>query len=145
MSNQAGSIPCVVHGATGPTGQTPGMERKAAIDANSVGAQRVFMGRASAPPLSNSGAHHHGESETAAYIVRGVVRVYFGAGFREFVEARGGDFLFVPANMPHVEVNPSPDEPMEAILARGPDNTVVNLPDPVEHLTPVALEGAGTG
>ena len=145
MSNQPGSIPCVVHGASGATGQTPGMERKAAIDANAAGAQRVFMGRASAPPLSNSGAHHHGESETAAYVVRGVVRVYFGEGYREFVEAREGDFLFVPANMAHVEVNPSPDQPMEAILARGPDNTVVNLPDPVEHLTPVALERAGAG
>jgi uncharacterized RmlC-like cupin family protein len=121
------------------------MERKAAIDANAVGAQRVFMGRASAPPLSNSGAHHHGDSETAAYVVRGVVRVYFGEAFREFVEAREGDFLFVPANLAHVEVNPSPDEPMEVILARGPENTVVNLPDAVEHLTPVAAERTATG
>ena len=77
--------------------------------------------------------------------MRGVVRVYFGEGYREFVEAREGDFLFVPANMAHAEVNPSPDQPMEAILARGPDNTVVNLPDPVEHLTPVVLERAGAG
>ena len=145
MSNQAGGVPCVVHGAAGATGQTPGMERKAAIDANAVGAQRVFMGRASAPPLSNSGAHHHGDSETAAYVVRGVVRVYFGEAFREFVEAREGDFLFVPANLAHVEVNPSPDEPMEVILARGPENTVVNLPDAVEHLTPVAAERTATG
>ena len=143
MSNQLGSVPCVVHDAAGATAQTPGMERKAAIDANAVGAHSIFMGRASAPPLSNSGAHHHGDSETAAYVIRGVVRVYFGEGFREFVEAREGDFLFVPANMPHVEVNPHPKEPMQVILARGPENTVVNLPDPVEHLTPVALEGAG--
>ena len=133
------SVPRVVHGASGETAQTPGMERKAAIDARSVGAQRVFMGRVTAPPHSNSGAHHHGESETAAFVVRGTVRVYFGAGFGEFVEARAGDFLFVPAHLPHVEVNPSPDEPMEVILARGPDNIVVNLPDAVDHLTERAM------
>src|SRR5437763_14428967 len=145
MSNQPGSIPCVVHGASGATGQTPGMERKAAIDASAAGAQRVFMGRASAPPLSHSGAHHHGESETAAYVVRGVVRVYFGEGYREFVEAREGDFLVVPANMARVEEKPSPDPPMEAILARGRGDTGGDAPGAGEHITPTppSREGAG--
>ena len=56
------------------------------------------------------------------------MRVYFGENFEEFVEAGPGDFLFVPANTPHIEANPY-DVPQEAVLARYPDNIVVNLSD----------------
>lgn len=129
-----GKTPWVVHEAAAATSQTPGMERKSAIDEATVGASRIFMGRASAPPDSCSQIHHHGESETAAYVVRGRVRVYYGEGFRQYVEAGPGDFLFVPAHIHHIEMNPSLDEPMEVILARGPANTVVNIGDPPAHV-----------
>ena len=70
--------------------------------------------------------HHHGEAETAAYVLSGHIRVFFGEGFREFVEAGPGDFIFVPAHFPHIEGNVA-DEPAEAVLSRSPDNIVVNL------------------
>ena len=70
--------------------------------------------------------HHHGEAETAAYVLKGRIRVYFGEDFKEYVEAGPGDFIFVPAHMHHIEGNPY-DEPAEAILSRGPDNIVINL------------------
>jgi uncharacterized RmlC-like cupin family protein len=68
----------------------------------------------------------HGEAETAAYVLSGSIRVYFGDDFKEYIDAGPGDFIFVPANTPHIEGNVT-DEPAEAVLSRGPDNIVVNL------------------
>ncbi len=134
MSASKGMVPQVVHGADGDTNQTPGFDRRAAIDGASTGAARIFMGRAMAPPRSNSHIHHHGESETAAYVVKGRVRVYYGEGFQEYVEAGPGDYLFVPARLHHIEANPG-DEPLDVILSRGPDNTVVNIAEAPDHVS----------
>ena len=68
----------------------------------------------------------HGEAETAAYVLSGRVRVYYGEDFKEVVEAGPGDFLFVPPHTPHIEANPF-DEPHTAVLVRAPDNIVINL------------------
>ena len=110
------------------TAQTPGMERKAGIDSNTVGASKIWLGQVTCVPNTMGPPHHHGEAETAAYVVKGRIRVYFGEDLKEFVEAGPGDFIFVPANTPHIEGNPY-DEPAEAILSRGPDNIVVNIED----------------
>ena len=85
-----------------------------------------MAGAVTAAPHDQGPPHHHGEAETAAYILKGRVVVYFGEDFKESVEAGPGDFLFVPAYLPHIEANPY-DEPQQAVLARSPDNIVVNL------------------
>jgi len=51
------------------TAQTPGMERKAAINFARVGAQKIWAGTVSIQP--KTGAHHHGELESVIYVVRG--------------------------------------------------------------------------
>lgn len=102
------------------------MARRPGVD-GAVGATRVWMGVAVLPPGRDSGPHHHGEAETAAYVLRGRLRLSYGAGFRQSVEAGPGDFIFIPAGLPHVEANPSQTEPVEVLAARSPDNIVVNL------------------
>lgn len=126
---QKGTVPRVVHGneLSENTAQTLSMHRRAAVHAESTGASKIWMGWVTNAPGTDSGVHHHGEAETAAYVISGRVGVRFGEGFREYVEAGPGDFLFVPAWAPHIEVNPSPSEPSEVIVSRGPDNIVVNL------------------
>ena len=110
----------------GTTAQTRGMERRPGIDANTTGAKKVWLGLVTCAPNTMGPPHHHGEAETAAYVLSGHIRVYFGEGFREFVEAGPGDFIFVPAHFPHIEGNVA-NEPAEAVLSRSPDNIVVNL------------------
>jgi len=108
-------------------GQTGGMARFDAVSAQ-VGARGLWMGYVRLPPGAVSAVHHHGPHETAAYVLRGRLRVRFGEGLSQEVEAGPGDFLFVPAGLPHQEVNPSVDEPVEVVAARnGPENVVVNL------------------
>ena len=128
MSNAPkGDIPMVVHGTepgSQPT-QTPGMERTPALHKSSVGASKIWVGTVTCAPNEIGPPHHHGEAETAAYVISGHIRVYYGEDFKEYVEAGPGDFLFVPANTWHIEENPY-DAPSEQFLARGPDNIVIN-------------------
>ena len=121
-------VPMVVHGTRPPsdTAQTPGMERRPAIDAAAVGASKIWFGTVISAPNHKGPPHQHGEAETAAYVISGHVRVHYGENFEESVEAGPGDYLFVPAHLWHIEENPY-DEPSEQFLARGPDNIVINM------------------
>ena len=122
--------PYVVHGPQDPsaTAQTRGMVRSPGIVPGTAGASKIWLGLVTAAPHEQGPPHHHGEAETAAYILEGRVRVYFGEDFKEYVDAGPGDFLFVPAHVHHIEANPF-DEPQRAVLARSPDNIVINLED----------------
>jgi uncharacterized RmlC-like cupin family protein len=104
------------------------MERRPGITADTAGASRIWLGLVTAAPNEAGPPHHHGEAETAAYVLSGRVRVYFGENFEESIEAGPGEFLFVPAHIPHIEANPY-DEPSHVVLSRSPDNIVVNLGD----------------
>ena len=121
-------VPTVVHGTRPPsdTAQTPGMERRPAIDAAAVGASKIWFGTVTSEPNHKGPPHQHGEAETAAYVISGHVRVHYGENFEESVEAGPGDYLFVPAHLWHIEENPY-DVPSEQFLARGPDNIVINM------------------
>ena len=57
------------------TPQTPGMERKAAINFARVGAQKIWAGTVSIQANAKTGAHHHGELESVIYVVRGKARM----------------------------------------------------------------------
>ena len=118
----------VVHGTHDRTAQTPGMYRRAAIDKDSVGTDRLWFGRVTCPPGMTSGPHHHGEAETAGHMLSGErIRIYFGTDYAEYVDVEPGDYLFVPAWVPHIEVNMSDSVPAEFVTARTPANIVISL------------------
>lgn len=112
------------------TTQTPGMQRFEAISGTTAGSRRLWMGRSHVGPMTASGDHHHGEAETAIYIVSGHPVFVFAEGEREVrVETGPGDYVFVPPYLPHREENPSPDEEAVVVLARSTqEGIVVNLP-----------------
>jgi len=112
------------------TAQTPGMARFAAISGRTVGSARLWMGRTHVAPSASSGDHHHGESETAIFVVSGhPVFVFAEDGIESRLETSPGDFVFVPPFTPHREENPSPDEEAIVVIARSTQEAiVVNLP-----------------
>ncbi|MCI0801852.1 MAG: cupin, partial [Chloroflexi bacterium] len=83
----------VVKGTASPdtTTQTPGMIRMPGIDSNTAGAKKIWLGKVECVPNTMGPPHHHGEAETAAYVIKGHIRVYFGEDYKEFVEAGPGD------------------------------------------------------
>ena len=78
-----------------------------------------------------SGAHHHGPVESAIYIISGRARFRFGERLEHTAEAGPGDFVFVPPEAVHQEINPDPDTPIEMIVSRnGQENIVVDVEMP---------------
>jgi len=113
------------------TAQTPGMQRVAGVSASTCGASGVWMGEVVTDPGFRSGAHHHGDVESAIYIVSGSLRFRWGERLEKSAEGSAGDFIFVPANLVHQEINASDDVPLVVIVARGgQENVVVNVDMP---------------
>ena len=119
------------HELSEDTGQSSGMRRREAISGVMTGSEKIWMGESHLEPASRSANHHHGESETGIYVLRGnpVFVLLMGDEEQRF-ETRPGDYVFVPPYVAHREENPSPTEEAVVILARSTqDAIVVNLSD----------------
>ena len=76
------------------------------ISAETVGATAVFLGVVTLPPGERTRAHVHERHESAFYMLSGdEVELWSGEQLEHREVARPGDFLFIPANVPHVAVN----------------------------------------
>jgi uncharacterized RmlC-like cupin family protein len=113
----------------GGTGQSGGAVRVSGVSPQHTPATRIWFGKVSNKPGYRSLPHHHGDAETGGYVLEGAGRIYYGADYSEYVDMTEGDFVFVPPQMPHVEVNMSTTRDLVWLTARTPDNIVVNLPD----------------
>jgi uncharacterized RmlC-like cupin family protein len=114
------------------TAQTPGMDRKAAINFARVGAQKLWAGTVHIHANAKTGAHHHGPLESVIYVVKGRARMRWGDRLEYVAEAGPGDFIFVPPFVPHQEINALPDAELFCVLVRSDQEpVVVNLAIPV--------------
>ncbi len=88
-------------GKQGPA-YTPG------ISAQSVGSHRLWLGSVVLPPGGRTKAHVHDSHESAFYFVSGdEVEVWTGDDLEKKDVARAGDYIYIPAGVPHVAVNRS--------------------------------------
>jgi uncharacterized RmlC-like cupin family protein len=114
------------------TAQTPGMQRFAAISNARVGSERLWMGETHVQPQMRSADHHHGEAETAIYVVSGSPEFVFldeQTGEECRLYAQPGDYVFVPPYTPHREENNAADVEAVVVIARSTQEAiVVNLP-----------------
>jgi uncharacterized RmlC-like cupin family protein len=93
-------------------------------------------------PGSNRSAHDFGLASprhyaSAIFIVKGALRMEFGPGGEESVEAGPGDFVYVPKGAVHREANPT-DQPAEIVVVRaGTGDPVTNVdgPEPTNPAT----------
>ena len=114
---------------TGETAQTGGMTRREAISGSTVGSEKVWMGQTHVAPQTASANHHHGETETAIYVVSGHPVFVFAEDGREVrLTPEPGDYVFVPPFTPHREENPGDDEAVVVIARSSQEAVVVDLP-----------------
>ena len=111
------------------TGQSAGALRVSGVSDEMTGATKIWMGQVSNEPGYASVAHHHGEAQTAGFVLKGKARISFGENYSEHVDMDEGDFVFVPPFFPHIEANRSDEEELIWLTARTPGNIVVNLED----------------
>lgn len=110
----------------GETTQTPGMNRIEAISGKTVGSRELWMGQTHVHPDTTSANHHHGESETAIYVVSGhPVFVFLEGGTERRLETSPGDYVYVPPFIAHREENPSPIDEAVVVIARTTQEAIV--------------------
>ena len=104
---------------SGPTihGQQ-GLDYFAGISAESVGATGICMHMVTIPPGTRANAHLHQNHETAIYVLSGEAEMWFGDHLSEYLTMKAGDYVYIPAGVPHLPSNPSPDVPCVGILTR---------------------------
>ena len=112
------------------TAQTPGSKRTAAIYPGAGISSPMWGGLFLVEPGAHTGIHHHGEQNTIVFLLSGTSYVRWGERGEFNATAHAGDFLFVPAWLPHQEINPSHDAPFQWVVVRStPEPIVVNLRD----------------
>ena len=99
------------------------------ISEPTAGAKGISMNLVIIPPGAAAQPHIHRGYESAIYLLQGSVETRYGPGLRKSVINEAGDFIFIPADVPHQPINLSATEPARAIVAR-------NDPKEQEHVFP---------
>jgi uncharacterized RmlC-like cupin family protein len=104
---------------------TPGMVREEAVATDGT-----WAGLAHTRPGMVSGWHHHGEYESTIYVLSGALRMEFGPGGTEVLDATPGDFLYVAPGAVHRETNPTNQESEILVVRSGSGDPVINVDGP---------------
>ena len=88
----------------------------AGLTGGTVGSRGISMTLVTLPDGARAKTHLHREIETAVYVIDGEAEMYFGDELRELLRARAGEYIYIPADMPHLVVNRS-GAPCRALVA----------------------------
>src|SRR5262249_33559980 len=102
------------------------------LPAQSVGSKGICMHLLTIPPGGRAKAHMHENHETTIYVISGESEMWYGENLSEYMVIKAGEFLYIPAGMPHLPGNLSKTMPCTAVIARTDPNeqeSVVLLPE----------------
>jgi uncharacterized RmlC-like cupin family protein len=97
------------------------------ISGETAGSTGLSLSLVIVPPGGKAEPHLHRGYETALYVLKGRVKTLYGPGLTQEVINGPGDFLFIPADVPHQAINLSDTEPAQAIVARNDPNEQENV------------------
>jgi len=86
---------------------------------------------ATLPPGAKAKAHLHRGIETAIYVMDGEAEMWFGPELGDQLVVRAGEYLYIPADMPHRVENRSASDCTALIAHTAPDDQagIVLLPE----------------
>jgi uncharacterized RmlC-like cupin family protein len=79
----------------------------AGLTGTTAGSRGICMTVATLPPGARARAHLHREIETAIYVIEGEAATYYGDALQHVAVARGGEYVYIPADLPHLVINQS--------------------------------------
>lgn len=92
------------------------------ISGENAGARHICLNKVVIPAGAAAHPHLHRDHETAIYLLQGRVETFYGEGLKKSVINEAGDFIYIPAGVPHKPVNLSQTEAAIAIVARTDPN-----------------------
>jgi len=119
------------------TAQTPGSHRVAAITREHGTPSSMWGGLFTVAAGGQTAIHHHGKQDTVIYVLAGTALIRWGRRGEFSATAQPGDFVYVPAYLPHQEINLSEEAEFTWVVVRStPQPIVVNLPDEYWQISP---------
>jgi len=94
-----------------------GLDYFAGVSAESCGSEGLCLHLLVIPPGGAARAHLHEGHESAIYVLEGSAAMRHGEGLAQVDTMTAGDFVFIPAGVPHQPYNPT-DRPVRALVAR---------------------------
>ena len=117
-------------GATSYAGKQ-GFSYVEGVSKESMGAQGLCMHLLTVPPGGRARAHKHATHETAIHVLSGQAVIFWGERLEHRMDTGAGEMIYIPADMPHLPVNPGPEH-VTAVIARTDPHeqeSVVLLPE----------------
>lgn len=101
------------------------------LTGSTVGSRGICMTLVTLPDGARAKTHLHRGIETAVYVIEGEAEMAFGEGLRERVSARAGEYVYIPADTPHLVMNRSgaPCRALVAHTAADDQEGIVLLPE----------------
>jgi uncharacterized RmlC-like cupin family protein len=131
-------VTCRVVGPSAEFVGKQGLSYGPGISAESAGAHAIHLQVVTIPAGGRAKAHRHSGHETGIYILSGESGMWYGERLEEHLSAKSGDFVYIPADMPHLPYNLSDTENCVAVIARTDPNeqeSVLLLPE-LDHIHP---------
>ena len=94
-----------------------GLDYFAGVSAESCGSEGLCLHLLVIPPGGEARAHLHEGHESAIYVLEGSAAMRHGEELEQVDTMTAGDFVFIPAGVPHQPYNPT-DRPVRALVAR---------------------------
>ena len=110
----------VIRGGEGFHGKQ-GLDYFAGVSAESAGAKGICMHMAVIPPGAEAKPHYHEAHETAIYQIEGSTSFRHGPNLEFTDVVNEGDYVYIPAGVPHQPFNPT-NKMARAIIARTDPN-----------------------
>ena len=108
-----------------------GFDYFAGISRESAESDAICMHLLTIPPGASAKPHYHEAHETAIYVLEGYSEMRHGANLEHTMKINAGDYVYIPAGVPHQPYNPT-GKPVRAVIARTDPNeqeSVVLLPE----------------
>ena len=132
MSGSAVRNQCQIVRADATYGGKQGLTYSHGISAERNGSTGICMHMLRIPPGGRAKAHLHEAHETTIYVLSGQAVMWHGDALEREMHCGPGDFIYIPAGIPHLPANASDREECVAVLARPDPNeqeSVVLRPD----------------
>ena len=105
-----------------------GLGRATAFDFAGSDGKETWIGKVTLRPNADTGAHHHGRTEAAIYVVRGRGEIRWGERLEFAAEVGLGDFVYFAPFVPHQERNLDAREALDLMVVRSnPEGITVGL------------------
>jgi uncharacterized RmlC-like cupin family protein len=98
-----------------------GLDYFAGISAESAGSKALCMHLVVLPPGAEARPHYHAAHESAVFVLEGEAAMRHGASLEHCDHVKAGDFIYIPAGVPHQPFNPS-GRIVRALIARTDPN-----------------------